>query len=360
MSPPDFTILPTLGVPDADLMLDPKRLFLFLTQWTCPYGGEEQYYGKLLQSLGFHEDGMGNWYLAISTPDGSYPTTCFAAHLDTADSTPAPVSRFRTEEDIVFTDGKSILGADDRAGVTVLLSLAQRDVPGLYYLFSGEERGCIGSGRVAKMNEMPAEIKRVICFDRKGYDDVITHQGGRRTCSDEFAEALAEALNRYGLHYEPSPNGIYTDSREFADDVPECTNLSIGYQGAHTHKEAQDLGFLCEVIIAALNIDWEALPVVRDPSVKEKSDWGSYRGYQYGWDDDDDGWLRTDWKRSEDDWRSQDWVSAISDLVADFKMGCPPDEELIKYLVQEDKEDTITAIYLLLDELATATRRDIQ
>jgi hypothetical protein len=352
-APPDFTAMPRLGVPSDDCLKDPSRLFLFLTQWTCPYGGEEKYYGALLEGLGFAEDGIGNWVLTIDNADGSPPNTCFAAHLDTADSTPKPIARFRDDDDFVFTDGESILGADDRAGVTVLLSLCQRDVPGIYYLFSGEERGCIGSGKAATMKCLPDNVNKVICFDRKGWDDIITHQAGRRTCSDEFALALAEAMEKHGVTLAPCPNGVYTDSREFADDVPECTNIAIGYQGAHTTGECQDLGHLREVVIAALNIDWEALPIHRDPQADEYEGYGKWRG----WHDDDDHWTSLDDSRygikttryaaSE----NEDWASAISDLADDFEMGIPPDEDLIRLIVSDDVEDTITNIYLLMDKL---------
>jgi hypothetical protein len=349
-NPPDFTVMPTLGVPGTDLLLDPSRLFLFLTKWTCPYGGEEQYYGNLLDGLGFHRDAHGNWYLAIGCVDGSYPTTCFAAHLDTADSAPKPIARFRSEGNVVTTDGKSILGADDRAGVTVLLSMAQRDVPGLYYLFVGEEVGCVGSRSVAKFEGLPDEIKKVICFDRRGYHDIITHQMGARSCSDEFAVALADAFGAYGLKYEPCANGSFTDSREFADDVPECTNISIGYERAHSCGESQDLDHLNAVVIAALNIDWEALPVARDPDAVDEDDWtqGYYSNRYADWAND------YDWKSKEAN--TDDWASAIEDLADDFAMGVPPDEDLIGMLVQDDREETISAVYLLLDKLQSKVR----
>jgi hypothetical protein len=352
MNPPDFTQLPTLGVPDADILHSPDRLFLFLTKWTVPYGGEEQYYGELLEGLGFRRDDYGNYSLAVLTPEGNFPTTCFAAHLDTADCKPEPISRLRDTRNRVFTDGRTILGADDRAGVTVILSMAMRDVPGFYYLFVGEEGGCIGSARVAKFEEMPTCVKKVVSFDRKGTGSIITHQAGSRTCSDAFAEALSVAFGKCGLDLEADPNGVFTDSKEFADTVPECTNISVGYAQAHTHKEMQDLDFLTSLIIAAINIDWEALPVERDPDAIDDADWygGGYRGDWRGYGDDN---YQRDWKKQTAS-AYQDAFSAIEDLVDDFKEGMPPDLELIAYLVQEDRADTVDMIGLLMDELRQA------
>ena len=40
---------------------------------------------------------------------------------------------------------KTILGADDKAGMVILLYMIEKKIPGLYYFFIGEEVGCIGS-----------------------------------------------------------------------------------------------------------------------------------------------------------------------------------------------------------------------
>jgi hypothetical protein len=46
---------------------------------------------------------------------------------------------------MISTDGTTTLGADDKAGVSVLIWMMKHNIPGLYY-FIGEEVGCIGSG----------------------------------------------------------------------------------------------------------------------------------------------------------------------------------------------------------------------
>ena len=118
------------------------------------------------------------------------------------------------EDNIIKSDGTSILGADDKAGVTILLYMIKNKVPGLYYFFLGEEVGCVGSRKVStkvksiveeKESEGKSEwektikkIKKVIAFDRRGYDSVITHQSSSRCCSDNFAQALSEELNKNG------------------------------------------------------------------------------------------------------------------------------------------------------------------
>ena len=228
----------------------------------------------------------------------------FACHLDTATSALTQVKHV-FDGDIIRTDGTSILGADDKAGVTILMYLMKQNIPGLYYFFLGEEVGCIGSKKVAEQHKQkPIEyIKKVVSFDRRGTTSIITHQCSSRCCSDNFGTALAEALNSAGLKiedndtifdYKNDPTGLYTDSAQFTKIYPECTNISVGYQSEHTFNEQQNIKHLEKLAKASALVDWESLPVERDPSKVEYRDYGygsygsSYSGYsRYGWDDDD-------------------------------------------------------------------------
>jgi hypothetical protein len=69
--------------------------------------------------------------------------------------------------------------------------------------------------------------------------------------------------------------GVYTDSAEFIDAIPECTNISVGYYREHTNFEHQDIEHLIKLCIAVTKIDWETLPVQRDKTKVE------YKSYSY-------------------------------------------------------------------------------
>ena len=158
----------------------------------------------------------------------------------------------------------------DKAGMVVILNMIENKVPGLYYFFIGEEVGCIGSGRLAKdwvNSEFSYTVSKVVSFDRRSDCSVITHQWYGRCCSDAFAEELSFRLNGTGqkLNLEPDDTGVLTDSAQFMDIVPECTNISVGYMYEHTTVEQQDIEFLQRLCNAVCLIDWETLPVERDP-----------------------------------------------------------------------------------------------
>lgn len=82
-------------------------------------------------------------------------------------------------------------------------------------------------------------------------------------CSPEFADALCAAYTANGLSMKPDDTGIYTDSASFLDDIPECTNVSVGYFNEHTGKERQNMTFLIKLCEASVKIDWKSLPTKR-------------------------------------------------------------------------------------------------
>jgi len=248
---------------------DVRSTFLSLTTMTYPHGHEEEVM-KFMPS-GLEKDQFGNYYKIIGKSE-----TMFTSHLDTADRKQLPVSVHNTQkegDEILVTDGTSILGADDKSGVTVMLYMMAHNVPGIYYFFIGEERGGIGSNQVASVFEKVEHlkgVKRCVSFDRRNYYSVITQQLGRQCCSDEFATALAKELNKSGMKMSLDPTGIYTDSASFIDEIPECTNISVGYFKEHTVEEHQNISFLERLAKACLSVNWEGLPTVKKVGFDEE------------------------------------------------------------------------------------------
>jgi len=254
-----------------------KETFLKLTSHTYPHGQEDLVISLLPDYL--QKDEFGNLFIKIGDTN-----TMFTSHLDTATSTFKPVKHV-IKGSMIGTDGSTILGADDKAGVTIMLNMIENGVPGLYYFFLGEEVGCVGSKKLAnKVRTLPLErINKVVSFDRRGTTSVITHQAYGRCCSDEFANDLSEKLNLAGMTgMKPDPTGIYTDSAQFTTLISECTNISVGYYDEHTGRERQDIEYLEQLADACVRVNWEELVVKRDPSVYESAYSG---GYGYGWDD---------------------------------------------------------------------------
>ena len=268
--------------------------FIRLTSKTVPYGSEDilvdsmrELFPKRLQ-----KDEWGNYFYKVGES-----RSIFAAHLDTVSKDYVNVTHV-FDANMIKTDGKTTLGADDKAGITVLLWMIQNNVPGLYYFFIGEEVGCIGSGNAAKFGHFKGNYDRIISFDRRDVGSVITFQSSSRCCSDDFADALCKELNwTKRLNYKKDTGGVYTDSAEFTHLIPECTNVSVGYYREHTTSESQDILHLTDLAEACVKVDWEKLPTKRDPNQHEWKDY-SYPttrytrkdcGYHDDWDDSDYG-----------------------------------------------------------------------
>lgn len=249
--------------------LDIRRTFLSLVTKTYPHGHEEEVL-QFLPSL--KKDIVGNYYTIVGSENQE---TMFTSHLDTADREQKVTRLFATkegEDDFIITDGNSILGSDDKTGVTVMLYMIENKVPGLYYFFIGEERGGIGSGLLSNVYDNVSylkNIKRCVSFDRRDVCSVITEQMGRQCCSNTFGSALCKEYNKNGLNLSLDPTGIYTDSASFLDNIPECTNISVGYYSEHTGDERQNMTYLEKLCKASVKVNWNSLPTDRKVGIDE-------------------------------------------------------------------------------------------
>jgi len=216
-------------------------------------------------------DGAGN--LHIDARKDKTHRTMFTAHTDTVHSTGGTNAiRYDVTQGMWHADKGHALGGDDGAGIALMVHMLDAGVPGYYVFFRDEESGGIGSHWLAStMHALLKDFDRCVSFDRAGYHDVITHQAGGRCCSETFAEALATALTRddMSLVYVPDAGGVFTDSANMAQAIPECTNISVGYANQHGDREWQDVGFLQILARQVAAIHWDSLPTERDPRLDE-------------------------------------------------------------------------------------------
>lgn len=134
------------------------------------------------------------------------------------------------DNDTIYTDGKTILGADDRAGIAMLWLL--KDSGHSLLILDGEEYGCIGANYLYSdhkelYNEINTEHQFMIELDRQGSKDFKCYDVG----SDNFREYIKTETG----FIEPNLNS-FTDICSLCHDI--CgVNLSVGYYFEHTHNE---------------------------------------------------------------------------------------------------------------------------
>jgi hypothetical protein len=275
---------------------------------------ERRFIREYIRPLGVTQDKAGNLIKRI----GSAPVL-WSSHTDTVHKVGGN-QLVEVSQGVARLAAKSTsncLGADCTTGVWLMREMILADVPGLYIFHRGEEVGGTGSQYIAHNTpELLAGIQYAIAFDRRGYEDIITHQGSR-CCSDEFAWSLADALDMHGLAYAPDQTGTFTDTANYVDLIPECTNIGVGYSCAHMASEHQDLNFALLLRDALCDLDLGRLEVHRKPG-EGGDDYGDW--YSTSNDNTRDPW---DPRTGFDDKRTmmelvRDHPDIVADLLCEF------------------------------------------
>lgn len=303
----------TLAAPLAELltMLTYKR-----PAWSPT---EDDFIRRFLAPLGTTPDAFGNHWLTV----GESPRVLWSSHTDTVHTTEGK-QRVVYGHGIITTDDGECLGADCGAGVWLMVQMIRAKVPGLYVFHRDEESGGKGASWIAAhAADRLQGIDFAIAFDRMGDDEVITHQSGQRTASDAFAESLCALLRP--LSYFPSDGGTFTDTAVYADIIPECSNLGVGYMHQHKSKESLDTEHLFALRDAVLAADFTALVCKRDPADYEDQ-WGSL---SLKYDRDHDGY--------EAPRALSDYVYMNPHVAADFLHSCGFDVAELQKFAREQQ-----------------------
>jgi len=321
-----------------------------------PSPGEQAFIASYLDVIdGMVCDEIGNRYIRVPNADGTKSNVMWSCHTDSVHN-PKMDGRqnLRWDADgnvLSLNEGKAgqCLGADDGAGMWLLLEMLKLGKPGLYIFHRGEEKGGIGSRWLVKNTpEVVEGIDFAIAFDRAALSSVITFQGGTRCCSDDFGNALGAALSEIdGLAYKLDQGGTFTDTKVYTDLVAECTNVSVGYYNQHGPRETLDVMHMIRLREALIRLDTSKLPIVRKPGDNE-SKWPSYGGsYGYGnfrqssttqrvadaykkaWDDDA---AYADWLKEHDPRP----MTAVSDQATMIRLCKQFPEAIVKILRHYD------------------------
>ena len=210
---------------------------------------------------GMRTDGYGNRFIEI----GKEPSVLYSCHTDTVHHN-AGFQRIVRDGDIIElhrNEGANCLGADCSTGVWLMLNMIKRKRPGLYIFHRDEEVGGVGSEYIAsKTPYLLQGILAAIAFDRKGTTNVITHQAGLRGASNAFAWSLADILPG---GYSPDSTGVFTDTANYTEIIPECSNISVGYHLAHGPGEYQEIRHALHLLEALCDLRHNDLVIERDP-----------------------------------------------------------------------------------------------
>lgn len=148
------------------------------------------------------------------------------AHLDTVFKSPPVEIYFDEKKDVLWSPQG--LGADDRAGVFIILKLIQEGLRPHVCFTTDEEIGGVGASMLVQVfKEKPFDIKYAIQLDRQGVGDSVYYD-----CDNPKFE---EYINKFGYVTawgSFSDIGVICPAWEVAG-----VNLSVGYVREHSTSE---------------------------------------------------------------------------------------------------------------------------
>lgn len=185
-------------------------------------------------------DHAGNVLAEKTYRSGLGPTILLNAHLDIVYE--LEKERKIIKDGLVWSSNKGILGADDRAGVAVLLHLAEHLYHSSFngkvkFIFSVEEEcGLIGASRVD--DYFLWGIEAAIVVDRRGNGDIVTSCGNILPfCHQNYGAFFEAVAIEEELSGWTTTMGGSSDTRIWAGNGIQSVNLSAGYLNEHTDKE---------------------------------------------------------------------------------------------------------------------------
>ncbi|WP_164669398.1 M20/M25/M40 family metallo-hydrolase [Virgibacillus doumboii] len=196
-------------------------------------------------------DRHGNLLAEKTYKSGNGPTILLNAHLDTVCEIES--DRVIKKENNIWSSSKGILGGDDRAGVAVLLFIAEHLSNSSFngkvkFIFTVEEEsGLVGANHLDDYFLWGTDAAIVV--DRRGKGDIVTSCGGYIPfCDEVYGEFFETIAEKEGLSGWSCTNGGSSDTRIWAEHGIQCVNLSAGYRNEHTDNEYLDVEAAYETV----------------------------------------------------------------------------------------------------------------
>ena len=232
---------------------EPTRRYIerFLSAWKIPY---LNYNGNI---IGFNHPGA----------------PLFSAHMDmvNTESYVLKQGEFSVEQGVFTIDTKAnirlyrdaekkhqtSLGADDKNGIWVILTLLKCGYEINFAFCHSEEVGGTGSQQIISNKELAkfiAGCKFGIVIDRRNADDIIGYDNKYCLSLDDRISAFAKEK---GFGFKPA-TGSCSDADKFSQ-LLECVNLSCGYYSPHTSSEYTNVNELwktflfCQLLVDEFN-----------------------------------------------------------------------------------------------------------
>lgn len=184
-------------------------------------------------------DDFGNVYLVKGTASEGEFYPCLTAHMDTVHASNKPFIEEGKMLEIVEKDGilwcEHGIGGDDKAGISIILTILDEIETAKACFFVQEEPGCVGSEHLNE--DWFRDVGYTIAYDSPGYNRSAFACSGVMLFDKDF----------YENHVKPvfSGFGVTNFYSEPCTDIENirikvgiaCVNISAGYYNQHTKSE---------------------------------------------------------------------------------------------------------------------------
>ena len=179
---------------------------------------------------------------------------CINAHTDTvqreADKNVADYVFYDWVRDVFHTNGRAMIGGDDKCGVALALTLAAHtNLPMKIILTSGEEVGSIGAE--ALYSKELSDVSFTFTVDRMHGNDLISEYCGLVLAPDTFVQKFIQLSDEIGVPYKET-YGSYADTYVLCQYAP-AVNLSSGYYNPHSKDDFIVVDELYDVMRTIMN-----------------------------------------------------------------------------------------------------------
>ena len=176
----------------------------------------------------------------VSTEDGIYAIgdipIALVAHMDTVFKSPVKNFYYDIKKNTVWSPEG--LGADDRAGIFIILQILKSGMRPSVILTRDEEIGCCGAFGFSQMPCPFKDLKYLIELDRRGSCDCVFY--------DCVNEEFIDYVESFGFIED---FGSFSDISALCPEWGICgVNLSVGYENEHEKIETLNIGVVFKTI----------------------------------------------------------------------------------------------------------------
>ena len=169
--------------------------------------------------------------------------------MDTVFPQPVEELFYDRQKNVIWSSNG--LGADDRAGIFIIMRLIQKGLRPHIILTVDEEKGCLGARQLAKMPMPFKDLRYIIQLDRRNTCDCVFYD-----CDNPKFE---DYVQQFGF---VTALGSFTDITEYCPEWKIAgVNLSVGYVDEHTYSER----LYVQAMMATMNKVYKMLTVEEYP-----------------------------------------------------------------------------------------------